>query len=156
MASISSIIESYLKKLLEDSEKDFIEIQRNELAQKFSCVPSQINYVLSTRFNLESGYIVESQRGGGGYVRIRKIPINRELSLINEICNLVGDAISQQSAYGIIQRLYNENLLSKREADIIAAALSRDVLRLGLPARDQLRANILKNVLITVLQSSNL
>lgn len=125
------------------------------MAQKFSCVPSQINYVLSTRFGIERGYIVESRRGGGGYVRIKKVPVSRELNLVKELCDFIGDAVAEQPARGIIERLRREGLLSGREAAIIRAAISRQVLLLGLPARDQLRANILKNILITILEDRN-
>lgn len=153
MGSISALIERYLKEMLERSDCGYIEIQRNEIAQKFNCVPSQINYVLSTRFSLEHGYVVESRRGGGGYVRITKVPASQELNLVQELCNLIGDAIAERPSFGIVERLLREGLLTRREAEIIKAALSRQVLRLGLPARDQLRANILKSILITVLQS---
>lgn len=151
MGSISALIERYLKELLSRSDSGCIEIQRNELAQRFSCVPSQINYVLSTRFGIEHGYIVESRRGGGGYIRITKVPVSQELNLVKELFNFVGDAIAEQPARGIIERLRREGLLTGREAAIIKAAISRQVLLLGLPARDQLRANILKNILITIL-----
>jgi transcriptional regulator CtsR len=152
MSSISALIERYLKDMLAGSNTGHIEIQRNELAQKFSCVPSQINYVLSTRFSIEHGFIVESRRGGGGYVRIKKVPFSRELDVIQEICDFVGDAIAEQPACGIIDRLRNEGVLTNRESSIIKTVISRQVLMLGLPARDQLRANILKNVLITILK----
>jgi len=152
MSSISALIEKYLKDMLARSNTGHIEIQRNELAQKFSCVPSQINYVLSTRFSIEHGFIVESRRGGGGYIRIKKVPFSRELNVVQELCDFVGDAIAEQPARGIIDRLRNEGVLTNRESSIIKTAISRQVLMLGLPARDQLRANILKNVLITVLK----
>ena len=73
MRNISDIIESYLKQVLEMSEKEIVEIKRNEIADKFQCVPSQINYVINTRFTIEKGYVVESKRGGGGYIRIIKV-----------------------------------------------------------------------------------
>ena len=76
MRNISDIIECYLKKVLEMSEKDILEIKRSEVADKFQCVPSQINYVINTRFTIERGYIVESKRGGGGYIRIMKVQIS--------------------------------------------------------------------------------
>lgn len=151
MSSMASTIEEYLNRLIEKSEKKLIEIQRNELAEKFNCAPSQINYVLTTRFSIERGFVVESRRGGGGFVRIVKVPLNNdELDLINEVVNLVGDRISERSATSILSRLLEENLIQPREAAIIKASISRNVLRIGLPARDQLRANILKAVLITL------
>lgn len=152
MSSITSLIERFLKKMLELSEKGDIEIQRNELAQKFSCAPSQINYVLATRFSMEQGYVIESRRGGGGYIRIKKIPQSRDFELIKEICDLVGDAVSEQVSRRIIERLYETDVITKREAMIMEAIISRNVLRLGLPARDQLRASIMRAIMETVLQ----
>ena len=73
MRNISDVIESYLKQILEMSQQDILEIKRNEIADKFQCVPSQINYVINTRFTIERGYLVESKRGGGGYIRIMKV-----------------------------------------------------------------------------------
>ena len=73
MRNISDVIETYLKQVLEISQQDILEIKRSEIADKFQCVPSQINYVINTRFTIERGYIVESKRGGGGYIRIMKV-----------------------------------------------------------------------------------
>lgn len=151
MSSMSAVIERYLKELLSRADNGYIEIQRNELAQRFSCVPSQINYVLSTRFSLEHGYVIESRRGGGGYVRIKKIPISQELNLITELFSFIGDSIAEQPARGMVGRLRREKLLTKREAEIIKTAIGKNVLLLGLPARDQMRAHILKNILVTIL-----
>ncbi len=156
MSSLSNMIEDYLNRLIEQSGGKLVEIQRNMLAEKFNCAPSQINYVLTTRFTVERGYVVESRRGGGGYVRIVKIPLPAgELNLVNEVVSLVGDHISERSAAAIVARLLEEGLITRREAAIIKTSLSRDVLRIGLPARDQLRANILKAVLITIFKNQN-
>ncbi|SFR09364.1 transcriptional regulator CtsR [Desulfoscipio geothermicus DSM 3669] len=154
MSSMANIIEKYLHRLIEQSEQKLVEIQRNELAEKFNCAPSQINYVLATRFTIERGYMVESRRGGGGYVRIVKVPLNAdELDLVNEVVNLVGDRISERSATAILARLLEEQVIAPREAALVKAAISRNVLRIGLPARDQLRANILKAILITLFKN---
>lgn len=151
---MANIIEKYLHRLIEQSEQKLVEIQRNELAEKFNCAPSQINYVLATRFTIERGYMVESRRGGGGYVRIVKVPLNAdELDLVNEVVNLVGDRISERSATAILARLLEEQVIAPREAALVKAAISRNVLRIGLPARDQLRANILKAILITLFKN---
>jgi transcriptional regulator CtsR len=154
MSSMANAIEKYLHRLIEQSEQKLVEIQRNELAEKFNCAPSQINYVLATRFTIERGYMVESRRGGGGYVRIVKVPLNAgELDLVNEVVNLVGDRISERSATAILARLLEEQVIAPREAALVKAAISRNVLRIGLPARDQLRANILKAILITLFKN---
>ncbi len=152
MSNISDLIEQYLKRLLEQAGQGQIEIQRNELAIQFSCVPSQINYVLSTRFSMEHGYIVESRRGGGGFVRIVKLELDDRSVLINHMNRLIGEDIAQQGAVGIISRLLEEGLITRRESEIMKAAVYRDVLRTVLPDRDKLRASILKAMLIAILK----
>ncbi|GBF35738.1 transcriptional regulator CtsR [Desulfocucumis palustris] len=152
MSNISDLIEQYLKKLIEKAGQGQIEIQRNELATQFSCVPSQINYVLSTRFSMEHGYLVESRRGGGGYVRIVKLELDEKSVLVNYLSRLIGDDITQQGAEGIIGRLWEEELVTRRELEIMKAAVNRDVLRMSLPARDNLRASILKAMLVALLK----
>ncbi|TYO94641.1 CtsR family transcriptional regulator [Desulfallas thermosapovorans] len=155
MSSLSNIIEQYLNKLIQQSGQKKVEIQRNELAEKFDCAPSQINYVLATRFTIERGYVVESRRGGGGFVRIVKVPLNTgEMDLLSEVISLVGDRISERRATAILARLLEEELVTPREVAIIKACLGRNVLRIGLPARDQLRANILKSILMVIFKHS--
>lgn len=152
MSNISDLIEKYLKQLLEASNQGQVEIQRNELAEKFNCVPSQINYVLTTRFSVEHGFVVESKRGGGGFVRIVKLPMDERIDAACYLCDLIGNNISQQGAEGITRRMLEQNFISPRESAVMKAALSRDVLRIALPARDQLRALILKAMIISILQ----
>lgn len=152
MSNISDLIEKYLKKLIEASQQGQVEIQRNELAERFDCVPSQINYVLTTRFSVEHGFIVESRRGGGGFVRIIKVPMDEKVDVVCQLCDLIGGNISQQGAEGITRRLLEKDLITEREAAMIRAALSRDILRIALPARDQLRALILKAMIVSILQ----
>lgn len=154
MASLSNLIEQYLNKMLQQSGEKIVEIQRNELAEKFDCAPSQINYVLSTRFTIEKGYVIESRRGGGGFVRIVKVPLDAgELNMASEVINLVGERISERNANAIISRLLEEEIITSREADIVKACLTRGVLRIGLPARDQLRSNILKAILMVIFKN---
>ncbi|OPZ74969.1 MAG: Transcriptional regulator CtsR [Firmicutes bacterium ADurb.Bin456] len=152
MSNISDLIERYLKQLISDSPEDFVEIQRSELAVRFSCVPSQINYVLTTRFSTGHGYIVESRRGGGGFIRIVRIPLDERKDLILTISELIGDSITQQEAEGLIKRLLEEELITLREARIMIAAVSGDTLYQGLPSRETLRALILKAMVTSVLR----
>lgn len=152
MSNISDLIEQYLKKLLADSPHDYVEVQRSELALRFKCVPSQINYVLSTRFSTGHGYIVESRRGGGGFIRIVKIPFDRRAELALNICSLIGDSLSQAEAEGLIKRLLEERIITRREAQLMRAATGRETLRLGLPVRDQLRALVLRAMIKAVLK----
>lgn len=154
MPNISQLIEEHLKKLLAQSG-GLIEIQRNIMAGKFNCVPAQINYVLATRFTIEHGFLVESRRGGGGYIRIVKLPLSREVEIGAYLCGLIGDEISQQRAEGIIGRMLEEGLITRREAGLLSASVNREVLRIGLPARDQLRACLLKAMIATLLRNNN-
>jgi len=148
--NISDIIEQYLKQVLNRSEKDIVEIKRSEIAHKFQCVPSQINYVINTRFTLEKGYIVESKRGGGGYIRIIRGRTGSETKLIDELLSLIGTRISQSNGEGVIQRLVEEQVISKREANIMLSVMDRSVLYIDLPHRDELRARMLKAMLISL------
>lgn len=151
MRNISDIIEKYLKGILHESPEGAIEIQRNDLADQFSCVPSQINYVISTRFTLEKGYLVESKRGGGGYVRIRRIEFPGPTTLHTHLHHTIGDEMGQTAAEGLIYQLVEARFLSSREAALMRAAISREVLMVQLPYRDQIRARLMKAMLISLL-----
>ncbi len=150
MRNISDIIEQYLKKVLHVSEENIVEIKRNEIAEKFQCVPSQINYVINTRFTIEKGYIVESKRGGGGYIRIIKVEIDDHAELIDQMIELIPKRISQSTSEVLIERLLEEQVISQREAKLIISAIDRSVLLIELPSRDELRSNILKSMLFTL------
>lgn len=150
MRNISDIIEQYLKQVLNMSDQEIVEIKRSEIADKFQCVPSQINYVINTRFTLERGYIVESKRGGGGYIRIMKVKTKNEGQLINQLLSLIDHRISQSSAEGIIHRLVEEKVISQREANIMLSVIDRSVLYIDLPHRDELRARMLKAMLLSL------
>lgn len=151
MRNISDIIEQYLKRVLDMSDRAIVEIKRSEVADKFECVPSQINYVINTRFTLERGYLVESKRGGGGYIRIMKVKANDDSHLIGQLISLVENRISQTSAEDVIFRLVEEGVISKREAKIMLSVIDRSVLFIDLPHRDELRARMLKAMLTSLL-----
>lgn len=151
MRNISDLIEQYLKHMLDSSDEGAIEIQRNELADKFSCVPSQINYVISTRFTLEKGYMVESKRGGGGYIRIQRVDLPALKSIQFHIEQTIGESVDQAAAEGLIYQLEEADLISKREANLLRAAVNRDTIALMLPLRDEMRARLLRSMLISLL-----
>lgn len=151
MRNISDIIEQYLKHILQQSPDGVIEIQRSELADRFQCVPSQINYVISTRFTLEKGYLVESKRGGGGYIRIQKVELPSKEAIHMHIFQTISTHIDQASAEGIIYQLAEGKFITDREAGLLKAAISRDVLNFKLPLRDEIRARLLKAMLIALL-----
>lgn len=125
--NLAGAIEVYLKRLLAAAPGDAILLQRKDLAARFRCVPSQINYVLSTRFVPEKGYLVESRRGGGGYLRIRKLELNREkaeclLALRRELNR---EEVSFRELAGVIGRLEDAGLVTNREGRIMQAAICR-------------------------------
>ncbi|MBB6675008.1 CtsR family transcriptional regulator [Cohnella nanjingensis] len=151
MRNISDLIEHYLKQILQNSSEGAVEIQRSDLAEKFSCVPSQINYVIGTRFTLEKGYYVESKRGGGGYIRIQRVDLPSLEAVQHHIHQTVGDQIDQTAAEGLIYQLAESRFLTLREARLIKAAVSREALALKLPLRDEIRAKLVKAMLLTLL-----
>ena len=138
--------------MLED--KDEIEFQRNILAQDVGCVPSQINYVLSSRFTPERGYIVESRRGGGGCVRITRVTYDKN-TLIMQVINSVGSYISESTANDHLINLMRHQLITARDASIISSALSDSNFK-GLPIeiRDAVRACIFKQTLLTIIKQN--
>ncbi|MGD6845611.1 CtsR family transcriptional regulator [Bacillus infantis] len=148
--NISDIIEKYLKEVLELSERESVEIKRSEVADKFQCVPSQINYVINTRFTIEKGYIVESKRGGGGYIRIMKVQSYDHADLIDQLLMLIQSRISQGSAESVILRLVEEEVITHREAKIMLSVIDRSVLYIELPFRDELRSRMLRAMLTSL------
>lgn len=150
MRNISDIIEGYLKKIIENEGKGHVEIKRSELADKFQCVPSQINYVINTRFTVERGYLVESKRGGGGYIRIVQVKPNSKIDLLQSIINQIENGATQNMAENIVYRLIDEEVINKREAKLMLAAIDRSTLNLQLPLRDEMRSRILKAMLMTL------
>lgn len=150
MANLADKIERYLKEHL--SRTEILEVRRAMLAALFDCAPSQINYVLTTRFTPERGYLVESRRGGGGYIRIIRLNIKNLEDLQDLIERQIGDAVSQNEALHIIGRLQEEGLIDDREAAMMEAAMRREVLGLELPYRDALRASLLKAMLTAILR----
>ncbi|HEY9576865.1 MAG TPA: CtsR family transcriptional regulator [Pseudobacillus sp.] len=150
MRNISDIIEDYLKRVLEMNGSEIVEIKRNEVAEKFQCVPSQINYVINTRFTIEKGYMVESKRGGGGYIRIIKVKVHDQYDLIEQLVSLVGNQISQSASENLIYRLVEEKVISEREAKIMISVMDRSVLYIDLPERDELRARMITSMLMAL------
>jgi len=144
--SLAGQIEAYLKQLLHT--QDYIELQRSELAEIFRCVPSQINYVLGTRFTPAQGYIVESRRGGGGYLRIVKLSWEEMQDAgADQLTEMIGEAISQNQALGIIERLLDEGCITKREYHLLRMITSREILSIAGEEEDTLRARILQSAL---------
>ena len=130
IARLSDVIEEFIKSLIKQSEGE-LEFQRNELAEYFECAPSQINYVLATRFSLDRGYYIESRRGGGGFVRIVKLDLDEDDYLLYLINKRIGATISQQEAQDIVTNIMERGIINEREAAIIEAGLLDKVI--GIP-----------------------
>ncbi len=145
---LTSLIEDFIKEMMAE-EDGTIELKRNELASRFGCVPSQINYVISTRFSPERGYIVESRRGGGGYIKIQRVmpkPGNQMMHVVNAI----GDYVSYSDAAAIVRNCYDYDLITEKEARIILAAITEKSMPIEQPQQDALRARMLKNILVAI------
>src|SRR5690606_20368205 len=147
MATRADFIERQLKKMLSESGTGRLELQRSQLAEKFECVPSQISYVLETRFTFERGYLVESKRGSGGYIRIARIVDDSKEELVRRVRQRIGGAIDQDRAEDLLTWLEEEGHITQREAAALRVICSRDTLALELPTRDVLRARILQRAL---------
>jgi transcriptional regulator CtsR len=144
--NISDVIEQYLKKIL--SENEHVEIRRAEIAEQFHVVPSQINYVIKTRFTIQNGYLVESKRGGGGYIRIAKVNLLADDEVLSILIAAIGASINQHDAFAVVQSLYEDGLLSTREANLILSAIDKDTLMLrDAKAENAMRARILVGIL---------
>ena len=145
---MSDIIEEFIKDLLEGND-EFIEIKRNELAEHFHCVPSQINYVISTRFKPSQGYYVESKRGGGGNIKIRKVNTTKS-DYIMHIINNIGKTLTSNDVDILISDFLTYKIVSKSEAKLLKVATSDNVLKLDASIRDEVRARIFKNMLLNI------
>ncbi|MEE1049703.1 MAG: CtsR family transcriptional regulator [Clostridia bacterium] len=145
---LSNLIEEFIKEMMSE-ENGAIELKRNELASRFGCVPSQINYVISTRFSPERGYIVESRRGGGGYIKITRVA-PKAGNMMMHIVNAVGDYLPYRDAVAIIRNCYDYDLITENEAKLIIAGMTEKALPLKQPEQDYIRAILLKNMLITL------
>lgn len=149
MASISDVIEAFILKNLGECEE--IEISRNELANFFSCAPSQINYVLETRFTVDRGFLKESRRGGGGYIKITRIPFNDDEAVAEIVLENVGEEITFKRAKQILEKLERDEVISKKENAMIMSAISDNALAMPFAYKDTLRAQVLKSVLVFLL-----
>ena len=146
---MSDMVAQYILEMLEQ-QNGSAEIQRNELAGNLGCVPSQINYVITSRFTPEQGYIVESRRGGGGFIRISRIKMDKGTALMH-IINSVGDTLDKAAAEVMLNNMLQRNMMQLETAKAIAAALSDRTLRtVEQDKRDAVRADLFKNMLLTL------
>ena len=150
---ISDIITAYINDMLARAEDGTAQLKRNELAVELGCVPSQINYVITSRFTPEKGYIVESRRGGGGFIKIKQIQFDKT-SYIMHFINAVGNSIDYDTTKVFLSNLYNHDIISQREMRMILNITSDNILKYVMPptARDSLRAAILKNAVLALIE----
>ena len=148
---MSDAITAYILQMLEQTQNGSAELQRNTLAEQLGCVPSQINYVLTSRFTPEQGYIVESRRGGGGYIRISRVQLKPTTTPIMHTVNAVGDTLTPAAAAAILENLVYQGAVNASDGRLMAAALSERTYR-DVPAeyRDRLRATMMKRLLTTL------
>lgn len=151
MARLSDVIEEFIKEMFEKNNESELQIVRNELANYFNCAPSQINYVLTTRFTSDRGYYIESRRGGGGHIIIRRIVFKKNKPLLDNINEKIGDSITYNMGAQIIEGLFESGLITEREANIAKIAINDRTLSTCLENRNKLRANILKSIVMLIL-----
>ena len=152
MSTLANRIEQYLKALLAESKDGAIALRRSDLAEAFMCAPSQINYVLETRFNPSRGYYVESRRGGGGYLRLVRLSINENDGLGEVIREAENRSVSQQNGEDLLNRLVEEGFLSPREGKMLASLVADDVIGKTYMDETYLRSKMLQTVLINLLR----
>ena len=146
---ISDIIAGFIQQELEEAG-GALELQRSDLAQRFNCVPSQINYVMTTRFSPEHGYLVESRRGGGGFIRISRVKMDRGTALMH-IINSIGTTLDKASAEAMLKNMLQRDMIELTSARLIASALSdRTLTNVEQSKRDAVRADLFKNMLLTL------
>lgn len=150
MARLSDVIEEFIKGMLRDSDEEELQIQRNELADYFSCAPSQINYVLTTRFTYDKGYIIESRRGGGGYIVIRRVEFENDNARAKKILEYIGEGITYHNAVALLESLYENDFITERELHLIKIAVNDRTLG-TVENKNKIRADILKGIISVVL-----
>ena len=150
MARLSDIIEDFIKEMFNENRDNVIFIQRNELADQFRCAPSQINYVLTTRFTYERGYLIESKRGGGGHIAIKQLEYdssNKREDLINQS---IGYSMTYHNANALIKDLLESGIIQERECEIMKIAIN-DRSLIGAENKNKVRADILKGMIMIIL-----
>lgn len=146
---MSDIVARHILDMLE-LQNGNIEIQRNELAGTLGCVPSQINYVITSRFTPEQGYIVESRRGGGGYIKISRVKMDKETAIMH-IINSIGTSLDKATAEIMINNMYDQSIIDLKVARLLASAMSERVfIEVPQEFREVFRARLFKNMLLTL------
>ena len=150
MSKISDIIEEFILEQLDNT--DYINLSRNELANFFNCAPSQINYVLSTRFTEPKGFLIESHRGGGGYIKLERVNLDKNNYIKQLLSTVLNDEIGYNECLTILANLCNLKIISEDTRKVLGYALTSKALALPVRIENKQRANILKNILINILK----
>lgn len=151
MAKISDVLEAMIKRMIEDND-GFVEITRSALADQVNCVPSQITYVLTTRFTYGQGYLVESRRGGGGMIRIRRVELATPAVYLMHTLNNIGDSLSQHESEVLVRNFRDYEILGQREARLLQAATSdKALVDVDIERKDRVRMHIFKNMLTSLI-----
>ncbi len=145
---LADAIEAFLKSALESQGS--VVMRRRELAERFRCAPSQINYVLMTRFAWGDGYVVETRRGGAGFIRVTRVKLPQRADL-RELVAELGDAVTQEQAGALIRLIWQAGLVTAREAALMMAVVRRESIAVPLPDRDRVRGSLLRAMLLEVL-----
>ena len=148
---LSDSIESFIKTLLNEESTE-VELKRNELAEYFGCAPSQINYVLATRFSPDHGYLTESRRGGGGYIRIVRVVQSGSQRLMYLVNDRIGDSLGEEECLRLISQLKEQRIVTADEAALMASAVSTRALSVPVPdsLKNAMRAKMMKSMLMTI------
>lgn len=154
MSSLADHIEAYIKKMLRSSGTNSVELSRAQMADDFSCVPSQINYVLSTRFTLERGYIVESRRGGGGYIRIGRVQVADDYAHAVRLLQSIGSELTEKQMDNILVHLKDHQIISPRELRLIRGIVQQEAGKIG-QGRNLLRASLVRSLLFFIIESKS-
>ncbi len=155
MSVLSDSIEKFIKALMLEEDDNQVEVRRNELAEYFHCAPSQINYVLTTRFSPDRGYYTQSRRGGGGYIRIIRVVHDNDKSYMLHLMNQrIGEAISEASAQDIVRHMAEDGMLSSRETALMAAVLRDKAIQIPLQNKDRARATLLREMIAALIAHS--
>ena len=148
---LSDSIEQFIKELLNEEATE-VELKRNELAEYFGCAPSQINYVLATRFSPDHGYLTESRRGGGGYIRIVRVVQTGSQRLMYLVNDRIGESLGEEECVRLISQLKEQRIVTADEASLMASAISTRALGVPVPdaLKDAMRAKMMKSMLMTI------
>lgn len=152
MSNLSDHIEAHIKRMLSESRTNSVELSRAQLAEVFACVPSQINYVLTTRFTLERGYLVESRRGGGGYIRVGHMEVDDCLSHAVKLLKNIGSELNERQMENILVYLTDHAIISRREYGIIRGIVQQEVGTVS-EGKNLLRASLMRSLLFFIIKS---